>query len=353
MSSQRRLEIGAEGREVVAKANELVRARHKFTTYEQRIFATMVSKLERGETTFSLQKIPVKQVCQESNESDLYRRIDEITDRLVNQTVVVRRRTEGGKREFEKINVLSKCTYREGEGMIEARFTEDMRPFLLKLKGRFTLYLIKVFLRLRSKYSTQIYELLKMKQGICSRYRISVEEFRRTLGLEDKYEGRFYSIKNRVIEQARKELKEKADIYFTYRVVRDGQTPVAIEFLIHENEEVVEELQNETSSAEIALEDESSTGVDKENGGSTGPMVEPSPKPSPDSGDSQDAPRIDAKRMFLEDLTQAELDALSDSELDEIYEEARAKAEKENPNGVSTVLAYETHSRMKKIWEDR
>lgn len=351
MGSQRRLEIGAESKEVVAKANELVRARHKFTTYEQRIFATMVSKLERGETTFSLQKIPVKQVCRESNESDLYRRIDEITDRLVNQTVVVRRRTEDGKREFEKINVLSKCTYREGDGVIEARFTEDMRPFLLKLKGRFTLYLIKVFLRLRSKYSTQIYELLKMQQGISSLYRIRVKEFRRTLGLEDKYEGRFYSIKDRVIEQARKELREKADIYFTYRVVREGQTPVAIEFLIHENEEVVQELQEENSSPEIALEN----GNSENEGGGKDRSIDSEKyggKMATANDDSQGVPKIDAKRMFMEDLSQEELDALSDSDLDEIYEEARARAEDENPNGVSTVLAYETHSRMKKIWKN-
>jgi plasmid replication initiation protein len=351
MGSQRRLEIGAESKEVVAKANELVRARHKFTTYEQRIFATMVSKLERGETTFSLQKIPVKQVCRESNESDLYRRIDEITDRLVNQTVVVRRRTEDGKREFEKINVLSKCTYREGDGVIEARFTEDMRPFLLKLKGRFTLYLIKVFLRLRSKYSTQIYELLKMQQGISSLYRITVKEFRRTLGLEGKYEGRFYSIKDRVIEQARTELKEKADIYFTYRVVREGQTPVAIEFLIHENEEVVQGLQEENSSPEIALKNGNSENQDEGRDRSIGPEKY-GEKMASANDDTQKAPKIDAKRLFLEDLSQEELDALSDSDLDEIYEEARARAEEENPNSVSSVLAYETHSRMKKVWEN-
>lgn len=349
MGRQQRLEIGAKSREVVAKANELVRARHKFTTYEQRIFASMVARLERGETTFSLQKIPIKQLCQESNESDLYRRIDEITDRLVNQTIVIRRRTEGGKREFEKINVLSKCTYREGKGVIEARFTEDMRPFLLRLKGRFTLYLIKVFLTLRSKYSTQIYELLKMRQGISSRYRISVEEFRRTLGLEDKYEGRFYSIKSRVIEQARKELKKKADIYFTYRVVRDGQTPTAIEFLIHKNEKVVEKLQEETSSTDRALSSEESL-VGLKGSGESG--VETVAEPDSYSNDDRPTPRIDAKQMFLEDLTQEELDELSESDLERIYKEARGRMEEKNPDAASSVLAYKTHSQMKELWGD-
>jgi plasmid replication initiation protein len=347
MGTQQRLEIGAESREVVAKANELVRARHKFTTYEQRIFASMVARLKRGETTFSLQKIPVKQICQESNESDLYRRIDEITDRLVNQTIVIRRRTEDGKREFEKINVLSKCIYREGDGIIEARFTESMRPFLLRLKGRFTLYLIKVFLTLRSKYSTQIYELLKMRQGISSRYKISVEEFRRTLGLEDKYEGRFYSIKTRVIEQARKELKKKADIYFTYRVVRDGQTPIAIEFLIHENEKVVKKLQKETSFSDREIGAEEYLGKSREEGISR--MKVDGSNYQHDG--NEDTPRIDAKQMFLEDLAQEELDDLSESDLNRVYKKARDRMKEKNPDAASSVLAYKTHSEMKKIWE--
>lgn len=346
MGSQTRLEIGAESQEVVAKANELVRARHKFTTYEQRIFASMVAGLRRGETTFSLQQIPVKQICRESNESDLYRRIDEITDRLVNRTIVIRRRTEDGKREFEKINVVSKCTYKEGKGIIEARFTEDMRPFLLKLKGRFTLYLIKIFLRLRSKYSTQIYELLKMRQGISTRYRISVKEFRRTLGLEEKYEGRFYSIKSRVIEQARKEMKEKADIHFTYRVIRDGQTPTEIEFFIHENEEVLAELQQEDTARDI----EFGSGARLEEGGMERAEAEISSTPKHDG--NGESPEIDARKLFLEDRTQEELSTLSEKKVNSIYQEAQARAEEENPNVVSSVLAYKTHSLMNKIWNE-
>lgn len=318
MGKQMRLELAADEEEVVAKANDLVRARHTFSTYEQRIFASMVAKLKRESTKFPVQQIPVTQICDRSNSSDLYRRLDEISKRLTSRKIVIRKTDDEGNRSFERINVFSKCKYKEGEGAIEARFTEDMRPFLLELKERFTLYLITVFLRLQSKYSTQIYELLKMRQGLW-KIKMSVEEFRDVLALEDKYE-QFYSLRKRVIEQARKELQEKADIFFTYDVIRDGRTPVAITFFIHRNEDVIEEVEEKALKVE-------------------------------DAGDQKrESPRIDPKSMFLSDRTQEELEELDRKQLQEMYQRARERAENAYPNRSEGIVKERTYAYMNEIW---
>ncbi|WP_259248812.1 hypothetical protein [Salinibacter ruber] len=68
---------------------------------------------------------------------------------------------------------------------------------------------------------------------------------------------------------------------------------------------------------------------------------------------SSEGPQVDGKRMFLEDLSQEEISSLSGSELDEIHEKARNQVEEDNPDAVSSVLAYKTHSLMKELWEDR
>jgi plasmid replication initiation protein len=322
MGKQMRLELAADEEEVVAKANDLVRARHTFSTYEQRIFASMVARLKRGSKKFPIQQIPVTQICDRSNSSDLYRRLDEISKRLTNRKIVIRKTDDAGNRSFERINVFSKCKYKEGEGTIEARFTEDMRPFLLELKERFTLYLITVFLRLQSKYSTQIYELLKMRQGL-QKIEMSVKEFRDVLALEDKYE-QFYSLKKRVIEQARKELKEKADIFFTYDVIRDGRTPVAITFFIHTNEDVVEEV--EEKALKVAESSESRDGQ---------------------------SPRIDPKSMFLSDRTQEELEKLDREEVQQMYEKAQKRAREAYSNRSEGIVKERTYAYMSEIWKER
>lgn len=321
MSKQMRLELAADEEEVVAKANDLVRARHTFSTYEQRIFASMVADLKRGSRKFPVQQVPVTQICERSNSSDLYRRLDEISKRLTNRKIVIRKTDDEGNRSFERINVFSKCKYKEGEGTIEARFTEDMRPFLLELKERFTLYLITVFLRLQSKYSTQIYELLKMRQGL-RKIKMSVDEFRDVLALEDKYE-QFYSLKKRVIEQARKELKEKADIFFTYDVIRDGRTPVAITFFIHTNEEVVEEVEDKALSV-------------KE-----------------ESKQKAESPRIDPKSMFLSDRSQEELEELDRDQVQKMHQKARRRAKEAYSNRSEGIVKERTYAYMNEIWNGR
>lgn len=339
MGRQQRVELDAPSEKIVAKANDLVRARHSFSTIEQRIFAMMVAKLDR-ESEFPLQTISLREVCDLSgtDKSNIYRKAGQIADNLLDQSVVVRTKTESGEREFTKYSVFSLCRHREGSGTIQAKFNDDMRPFLLELKEKFTLYLITVFLRLRSKYSTQIYELLKMRQGIY-RLHMTVEEFRHSLGLENKYE-RFWQLKQRVLEQAQKELREKADIYFTYNVLRKGNSPEAIEFYIHENKSVVQDLHENASR----LKEEGNVPV-----GRTSERDEIS-----ENGGNGKRPRFDARKMFLEDLTQDEIDGLEEEELDRIHDEARDQAEANNPNtGSASVLAAETHMRMKELWKGR
>lgn len=335
MTKQKRIEFEAPDQRVVAKANDLVRARHNFSTAEQRVFVAMVAQLDRESEKFDVQEVPLQAISSETNESDLYRRVDKIADQLLDEVVEIRTEDERGDEDgFIKYNVFSRCQYEKGSGVIRAKFTEDMRPFLLQLKKKFTLYLITVFLRLRSKYSTQIYELLKMRQDL-RRHRMTVEDFRHSLALEDKY-PQFSSLKKRVLEQARTELKEKADIYFTYNVIRDGNVPTEIEFFIHENKPVIAELKEEAA----AIEEDVSVGKNRQMDASS-------------SEGSQDSPDITPTAMFMSDLTQEEVEQISREQVEELYEEARSRALAENPDTDSNVLIEQrTYSIMKKRWSE-
>jgi len=336
MSKQKRIEFEAPEQRVVAKANDLVRARHNFSTTEQRIFVAMVAQLDRDSEEFDVQEVPLQTISSDANESDLYRRADAITDRLLDEVVEIRTEDERGDEDgFIKYNVFSRCQYEKGSGVIRAKFTEDMRPFLLQLKKKFTLYLITVFLRLRSKYSTQIYELLKMRQGL-RRHRMTVEEFRHSLALEDKY-PQFSSLKKRVLEQARTELMEKADIYFTYNVIRDGNIPTDIEFFIHENEPVIAELKEETA----AIEEDVAVGKNREEA-----TAESSDQP-------KQSPTITPRALFMSDLRQEEIEQLTRKQVDDLYERAREKAQVENPDTNSNVVIEQrTYALMKEMWEN-
>lgn len=340
---QKQMEFEADEKEVVAKANDLVRARHSLSTIEQRIFATMVANLERGEDEFSVQTISLQRVCDLSgtDKSNVYRKADQIADNLLERSVEVQTETENGSREFTKYNCFSLCRHREGSGNIEAKFNDDMRPYLLRLKERFTLYLISVFLRLRSKYSTQIYELLKMRQGL-RRLKISVDELRRTLALEDKY-NRFTDLRKRVIEQARKELREKADIYFTYKVYRKNNSPQEIDFYIHENEEVIEEIRGQVGNVPDGATGRSDTIGGDEVGNEQW-------KPEEKSSDQSSQPSVDAMAIFKSNLNQEELESLSEAKLQQFYVEARDAAQKQHTNAGNVYIESITARKMEELW---
>ncbi len=341
MGRQRKLEFGAEEDQVVAKANQLIQGRHDFTTAEQRIFVSMIAKLDRDMETFPEQKIRIGDVCKPSgiDPSNLYRRVDEITDNLLDKKVSVRQNDDQGEEtRFKKYNVFSMCEYEKGSGTVTAKFNDDMAPFLLKLKERFTLYLVTVFLRLRSRYSTQIYERLKMRQDL-RHLSLSVEDLRRQLSIEDKY-SKFSDLKRSVLEQAREELKEKADIYFTYRVNRINNSPQSIDFFIHDNEPVIQEILDGNESMPDTLPGR------RENGrGETGAGAEETAR----SG----SPNVDAKGLFLSDRDQAEIRSLDQNQVKDLYEKAKRQVTREEEEGSSDVyLESMIASRMEKLWSE-
>ena len=338
MPKQQNLEFDEQEDQVVAKANQLIQGRHDFTTAEQRIFVSMIAELDRNMETFPEQEIRIEDVCKPSgiDPSNLYRRVDEITDNLLDKKVSVRQNdSQGEETRFKKYNVFSTCEYERGSGTVTAKFNDDMAPFLLKLKKRFTLYLVTVFLRLRSRYSTQIYERLKMRQDL-RQLSMSVEALRRGLSIENKY-SKFSDLKRSVLERARKELKEKADIYFTYRINRKNNSPQSIDFFIHDNEPIIQEILEGNESMPDSLPGRKENGRNKPKGGA-------------EENSQGGSPNVDAKALFLSDRTQEEIQLLDRDQVDGLYEEAEQQVTKEEGGGSEVYLKSMIVSRMEKLW---
>jgi plasmid replication initiation protein len=302
----------------VVKSNELVQSRMNWTKLEHRVVAMLIAQLKKDDEQFTEQRVYIKDIADLSgrNGKSLYDQAEEICQKLLDQKVHVRTRTEDGRRRYKGYNCMSTCEYVEGSGYIEAKFNDDMRPFLLQLKRRFTQYNLQSFMQLSSQHSMRIYELLKMREGL--RYlRISVEELREILCCEHSYE-RFTDFRRWVLENARDELKEKTDIYFNYKVERNGQTPVRINFIIKQNGEKEDHAQNgegENGPRLIQADDEQrSKDIGVKNGTS-----------------SSSKPQFNVFAMVLDEMTQKELDNRKESKIRQAVDQARAKVQNEHP----------------------
>ena len=301
--------------QMIVKANKLVQAKMPLTKLEHRVVAMLISQLDRGDEEFGFQKLHIRNLKKTSEQKELgslYQRAEKICSSLLEKKLEIKTE-EDGKRVYDGISLMNRCKYKEGDGYIEAKFNEEMKPYLLQLKRRFTMYDAGYYVPLRSTHSMRIYELLKMREGV-SVLRISVEELRDILGLQDKYEY-FSHLEHHVIQKAQEEVDEKTDISFTYDKEKDGRSVKRVKFFIHSDDE----------------EPEDATKIE----------------------DRTEAPDIDVMNLFLSDLTQDQIDNLNQETLDALHEKAVEKAKRQNPNQSGTVIQAEAYRHMKALWEKR
>ena len=352
-------ELSEEGQQTVVKSNRMVKAKTPFTKLEHRVVASLISQIDRDQESFGTQRVSLRRIIEraEVSSTEIFRKAREICDRLVEKSVGICTYDEERGRVYTAYTLFRRCRYVEQEGMIEAKFEEEMRPLLLQLKNRFTMYSLNCFLRLPSRHSMRVYELLKMREDLGA-MRISVEEFRETLGLENSYD-RFTDLRRHVIEKARKQVSKHTDIRFTYRVERDGRTAEGLRFFVSRGEgasrgEEAGRGGKGSSGGEGSSGGKGSGGEPDGRGVESGSAGTAAPAPQMDINADTGAEtslRFDAKTWFLKGLTQEEIRSLSDETLGALHEAAQEAARRRHPNAKKSVLATETLRQMEKKWE--
>jgi plasmid replication initiation protein len=315
----------------VVKSNRLVQSKMNWTKLEHRVVAMLIAQLEKDDKEFEEQRVYIKDIADLSgrNGKSLYDQAEEICQKLLDQKIHIRTQTDDGRRRYKGYNCMSSCEYVEGSGYIEAKFNDDMQPFLLQLKRRFTQYNLKCFMQLSSQHSMRIYELLKMREGI-KYLRLGIEELREVLSCEHSYE-RFADFKRWVLERARGELWDKTDIYFNYQVEREGQTPVRINFVIKENDS---EKEKEGGSKN---EDANETLIQSGQNGERGDIgVE-------GKADEGETPTFNVFAMVLDEMTQEELDTYSETHIREAVSSARQRVDNDRPDDGAANKAIEAY----------
>lgn len=303
----------------VVKHNDLVRARSNLSKIEHRVIAMLIAQLDRDDKSFDLQRIHIRDIIEKSGSSsqDLYSRGKEICQRLLNQKIQIQTE-ENGRRVYEGYNALDKIRYVEGDGYIEARFNDSMKPFLLELKRRFTIYQLEAFMQLGSRYSMRVYELLKMREDL-RWLRMPIQHLRELLSCEDKY-SRFGDFRRRVIERAQSEVNSTTDITFTYKVEREGQSPLRINFMIESQREAAPEIEAVRSTSKDGPEE---VGIRPE-------------------GEQTEEIQFNTYAMVLSELAQEELSELTEEEVRDAITVGKERAEAANSSRSSAVLASES-----------
>ena len=190
---------------IVTKANVLVTANYDLSLQEQKLILTLASMVQPTDEEFKEYQFKIKDFMELLGVQDKskYIEIPKITKDLMKKVFEIK---EG--KDIIQLSWLSSARYKTGEGLVVLKFDSSLKPYMLQLKKLYTSYKLENILSLKSKYSLRLYEILKSNE-FKKNWRIDLEELKKLLGANEKSYSIYQNVKNRIILQAQKELKEK------------------------------------------------------------------------------------------------------------------------------------------------
>jgi len=214
---------------VVTKANDLIEASYRLNVCEQRVLALLVAQIHPDDEDFKPYRFKASelQALVESANKDEHKRLRTLVKGLAEKTLQIRREHGG----WLVLSWLSSGEYIPGRGEVELEFSPKLKPYLLQLQERFTSYKLGNVVKLRSRYSVRLYELLKQYEPLGKRS-FELAELRRVLGLADNEYSTWHDFKKRVLEPALRELPKKTDLGFSYSVRKRARAVEFVDFEI-------------------------------------------------------------------------------------------------------------------------
>ena len=212
----------------------MVFARYSLTPTELRIFVLLLSMIKKSDTQFKTYQIPVD-FFYEPGRGSGYQAIIEAQTRLASRVIEF---YDKEKRRWISRPLMGECSYTSGEAYVQCAFNTYMVPYLLQLKGNFTLSKRNHLEPLSSQYyAFRIYQILrsKIKYGGCT---LTIETLRHLFHLENKY-SQWTDFKKRVLDVAQERLRE-TDIQFEYAANRVGRSVKTVDFIITSEPELIQ-----------------------------------------------------------------------------------------------------------------
>ncbi|MFL0143646.1 replication initiation protein [Tenacibaculum maritimum] len=213
------------------------RFNYSLTVLEKNIIYTIIDELQKTMSRdlnqkYVNQKITVELKLLDQNRN--YKRIKNAIKKLGSKHVefdfII---PKTGKITGFSTSLISGLRHEYNSKLITLNIPEDACRFFCYIGGGFTTFQKTIAISLNSVYSKYLYELCcrwEDKGG----YSCTIEELKIYLSITDKY-NQIAHLRNKVLELSKNELKKKADLFFTYSLIKVGRKYSKISFKIHRN----------------------------------------------------------------------------------------------------------------------
>lgn len=213
-------------KDLAVKSNQLIEARYRLTTNEQKVIYKVISEIGKDDTDFRIYTLKVKELADfiGTRNKNFCNEIKKITKDLVKKTFTIK---------DLQVSWFSSAEYKNNQGVVEIEFSIKLKPLLLQLKEAFTKIDINEIVKLKGNHSLRIFELVKESEFLGER-KFSVEELRYKLGLEEDEYPLYSEFKRNVLKKAHEEINNKTGTSFDYEEIK-GYKGKVVEILFKIN----------------------------------------------------------------------------------------------------------------------
>jgi plasmid replication initiation protein len=218
----------------IRQHNIITTARYDYTACQLDILFCLLSQLKKEDASDTKYIIYVRDIENMTGRQWNYQQLREATADMGSRMFEVK---EGKK--YSQLWMFQRATYTEGQGCLEIKLSEDIRPYLFELKSNFTSYQLHSALKLTSKYAKRIYQLASQWKDIGETCIYSLDTFKTMLGLKDPHGKKpeqytkVSMLQKFVLDIAVRQINEHTDLAVSYYLIKEGRSFKSIRFYIN------------------------------------------------------------------------------------------------------------------------
>lgn len=212
-------------RQVIAQHNGVISGRYELTEAEQKIILLAIAQVDsKNDDEFITFKATIPELEKRLNTTLHQGQLKETCRKLMQRVVYI----ENDQGDWKMFHWISRAEYFKGANTIEFKISDEMKPYLLKLKGNFTKLQIENAIKFNGKYTTRFYQFLMKLQNTTERKeKYELSELYKMLMLPKSLKT-FGNFRMYVLDPSIDEINEKSDIKASYEIGKTGRKYTSI-----------------------------------------------------------------------------------------------------------------------------
>lgn len=206
-------------RNTITQANAMINSKYTLNLSEQRLILFAIAQIDSvNDENFFKFSCTVKELEKELSIELKESRLKDLAVNILKKPLLIK---EGIN--WIACNWFSSFKYYGGEARIEFKISDDLVPYLLKLKEKFTTYSLEIAIQFQGKYTTRFYEFC-MQVKNQDKKEISFElDFLYELLQLPKTMRVWGQFKRDVLDLSINEINEKTEIKANYEAIKTGR----------------------------------------------------------------------------------------------------------------------------------